>query len=137
AFKVAQSFATSAPVQLAVAEYLQRGGYDRHLRRMRRTLAANVDRMTAAVARCFPAGTRVTRPRGGFVLWVERPGGADALRLHRRALADKISVAPGPIFSTSGAYRNFIRLNCGYPWSDRLEAALVRLGELVAADLGR
>lgn len=128
--KMARSFGTSGPPQLALADYLQRGGYDRHLNRLRRTLATNVDRMTQAVARFFPPGTRVTRPAGGFVLWVELPEGTDALRLHRAALDEQISIAPGPIFSATGGFSNFVRLNCGYPWSPRIEKALARLGAL-------
>ena len=54
----------------------------------------------------------------------------DALVLHARALEAGISIAPGPIFSRAGRYRNFIRLSCGFPWSPRLEGALATLGSL-------
>jgi DNA-binding transcriptional MocR family regulator len=55
----------------------------------------------------------------------------DALELHRAALLDGISIAPGPIFSARQQFRNCIRLNYANPWSERLEGALVRLGALV------
>jgi DNA-binding transcriptional MocR family regulator len=42
----------------------------------------------------------------------------------------KISIAPGPIFSRKDEYRSFVRLNCGYPWSERFEQAFTTLGEL-------
>ena len=87
--------------------------------------------MTAAVAEHFPEGTRVTRPRGGHVLWIELPEGADSLKLHEDALAAGISIAPGPIFSACKRYRNFIRLNCAVPWSPRVEDAVRVLGGLV------
>jgi DNA-binding transcriptional MocR family regulator len=60
------------------------------------------------------------------------PESVDSLDLHRRALERKISIAPGPIFSANGRYRNFIRLNCGYPWSDRIEHAIATLGTLAS-----
>jgi DNA-binding transcriptional MocR family regulator len=82
------------------------------------------------VSRYFPPGTKVTRPTGGFVLWVEFPNGVDTLELHRRALEKKISIAPGPIFSASQGYRNFARLNCGNIWSEQIESAFRTLGEL-------
>jgi DNA-binding transcriptional MocR family regulator len=36
------------------------------------------------------------------------------------------------MFSASGGFRNFIRLNCGHPWSEDLELAVGRLGQLAA-----
>ena len=88
--------------------------------------------MTHAIARHFPEGTKVTQPAGGFVLWVELPDKVDALDLHRRALAKKINIAPGPLFSAKQKYRNFIRLTCAIPWDERVERALATLGRLAA-----
>jgi DNA-binding transcriptional MocR family regulator len=45
-------------------------------------------------------------------------------------LAKKISIAPGPIFSTTQKYKNCIRLSCGLPWSKSLEQAIHTLGDL-------
>jgi DNA-binding transcriptional MocR family regulator len=64
------------------------------------------------------------------------PDGCDALALHRQALAQGISLAPGPIFSASRAFTHCIRLNYGHDWNERTEAALARLGALAAAQLG-
>jgi DNA-binding transcriptional MocR family regulator len=91
-----------------------------------------VERVVHAIAKYFPDATRVTQPAGGFVVWVELPHGVDALRLHQRALARKISVAPGPLFSAKGKYGNFIRINCAHPWDERFESALMTLGRLTA-----
>ncbi|WP_224244957.1 aminotransferase-like domain-containing protein [Hyalangium gracile] len=129
--KFAQTGATPTLPQLALARFLQGGGYDRHLRALRRRLAAQVERMTEAIAEHFPEGTRVTRPTGGSLLWLELPATVDALVLHARALEAGISIAPGPIFSAQGQrYSHFIRLSCGYPWSPRIEAAMSTLGSL-------
>jgi len=115
---------------MAVAEYLATGGFDRHLRRLRRTYRDLISRITLAIGEHFPDGTRVTRPEGGHVVWVELPGRVDSLRLHEEALEAGISIAPGPLFSASGRYSNFMRLNCAVPWSDRVHDALRRLGRL-------
>ena len=48
------------------------------------------------------------------MLWVQLPGKVDALRLHDRAYEAGISIAPGPIFSPNGKFRDFVRLNCGW-----------------------
>ena len=117
--------------QLAVAEFLATGGYERHLRRLRRAYAQLVEQVSNSVARHSPAGTRITRPQGGHVLWVELPAKVDTLELHRAALANRITIAPGPIFSARQQYRNCLRLNCANPWTEKLELALVKLGGMV------
>jgi hypothetical protein len=87
-------------LQLAVAEFLENGGYERHLRSMQRTYARLTGLTQSAVAKHFPPGTRATRPSGGFVLWVELPKGCDAVELYEQALQERIGVAPGPdVFS--------------------------------------
>lgn len=123
------NLATATPTQLAVAEFLSIGGYDRHLRTLRRTFQQHLARMRDSILRHFPAGTRVTNPGGGYLLWVELPGKANALRLYEKALAAGISVAPGPLFSTSNAFPNCLRLNASF-WSDRSAQAVVTLGRL-------
>ena len=130
--KLTTTLAASAPAQAALAAYLEKGGYDRHLRQLRHTLAVQQTQFMEAIARYFPAGTQATRPKGGYFLWVELPNNIDALRLHRQALAQGISIAPGPIFSAHHGFTNCIRLNYGHTWDARTEAALASLGRLVA-----
>jgi DNA-binding transcriptional MocR family regulator len=90
-----------------------------------------VQLVSQAVCEYFPASTRITRPTGGFVLWVELPPAVNSLDLFDRALADGISIAPGPLFSAKGKFTNFVRLNCGNPWTETIDAALRKLGHLV------
>jgi DNA-binding transcriptional MocR family regulator len=129
--KFTSSMATTTAPQMAIADFLQSGGYERYLRKIRRILMTQVQQMSNAVGRYFPAGTKVTRPQGGYVIWVELPQSVDSLELHRRAMAQKISVAPGPIFSAKQKYKNFIRLSCGLPWSEKIDGAVRMLGELI------
>jgi DNA-binding transcriptional MocR family regulator len=135
--KLTSTLSASGPAQGAIAEYLEQGGYDRHLRRLRETLQAQQERMADAIAREFPAGTRVTRPQGGFFLWLELPAAVDALALHRDALARGISVAPGPIFSASGQFASALRLNYGHPWDAAHDTAIRVLGELARQTCAR
>jgi len=116
--------------QQMLATYLARGRYPRHLRRLQRQLAVQVEQVSQAVQRHFPAGTRLSRPRGGFVLWVELPGEIDTLALHETANGFGADYVPGVLFSVSERYRNCLRLNCGYPFTVRTEGAIRRLGEL-------
>jgi DNA-binding transcriptional MocR family regulator len=87
--------------------------------------------MAEAVAKYFPEGTRISHPRGGFVLWVECPRHVDSMELHKQALANGISIAPGPIFSARKKFSNCIRLNTAF-WSPKEEQAIEKLGKLAA-----
>jgi len=128
--KLTTSLGTAVPTQAALAAYLQKGGFDKHLRQLRQTLALQQEEVMHAVARHFPEGTRTTRPVGGYFLWVELPEGADVLELHRAALEHGIGLAPGPIFSSRGDFRNCLRLNFGHPLDARMRAGLATLGRL-------
>lgn len=129
--KFLNTLATPTAPQRAIAEYLTQGGYERHLRRVRRSFAQQRELMRHFVLRFFPAGTRVSEPEGGYVLWVELPGEVDAMELYRRSLALGITVAPGRIFAATNRYSHFIRLNYSYPWSREIEQALKLVGKLV------
>jgi len=134
--KFANTLASPTPTQMAVAEFLAEGGYDRHVRRLRRVLAAQTERYREAIARSFPERTCVSRPQGGFVVWVElREEGGNASRsravdLQLRALDRGIAIAPGTIFSARQRFGNCIRISTGHPWSPPIERAIATLGEL-------
>lgn len=54
------------PAQAAIADYLQHGGYDRHLRKLRYALEEQQSAMFAAIGRYSPAQTRgQPAPAGG------------------------------------------------------------------------
>jgi DNA-binding transcriptional MocR family regulator len=129
--KMESSIATSLPVQQAVAAMLQRGGYDSHLTALRRQLAAQQTAALDSLRRHLPTGFRVTRPAGGYFLWIECAPAVDSLDVHRRALAAGISLAPGPIFSARQQFRNFLRINCGHPWTASMDLAVQRIGEIL------
>jgi DNA-binding transcriptional MocR family regulator len=126
------NIAAATPTQFAVAEFLADGGYDRHLRAARRTLAQRMEQMRQTVFRHFPSGTQATDPAGGCFLWVEMPEEIDALRLHQEALGEGIGVAPGTLFTLGDRFRNCIRLNGSF-WSERIERAVATLGRLAGS----
>ena len=128
--KFCTSVASPGLQQRVLARYFESGGYDRYLRALRGELLVDRDRFRDVIARHFPEGTRVTNPAGGIVLWVQLPSCCDALALFHHALARRIGIAPGPIFSAKAGYRNYIRLAMGVGWSPRIERALAELGRL-------
>ena len=131
--KLMTTISPSVPAQAAIADYLQHGGYDRHLRKLRHALETQQDAMLASAARHFPAGTRVTQPTGGYFLWFEFPEQVDSLQLFQLALTQGISLAPGPIFSATRRFRNCARLNHGHPWDTQSEQAMELLGRILTS----
>lgn len=130
--KLSTTLATTIPVQIALAEFLKHGGYDHHLRRLRQHLAVQEAVLIAAIERHFPQETKLVRPTGGYFTWLELPESVDALKLHKMALVQGISIAPGPMFSAKREFGNCIRLNFGHPDSAQQQAAIETLGRLVA-----
>jgi DNA-binding transcriptional MocR family regulator len=116
--------------QMVIAEFLEGGSYDQHLRRIRREYAHNVELMSSAVMRYFPEGTRLTRPSGGFILWVQLPENVNSLELYKMALQGGITLAPGHVFSATYQFPNFIRLNAA-AFNYATERALERLGDMI------
>jgi DNA-binding transcriptional MocR family regulator len=117
-------------MELAVAELLESGGYERQLRQLRRRFESQVDAARGTIAESFPRGTRVTRPSGAYILWVELPRSCDSIALFERLLERGITIAPGPMFSASQRYRNCVRLSIGQAWTERHERALRDVGRL-------
>lgn len=117
--------------QLALAEYMASGGYERHLRQLVRVLGQQVGQHLQAIADLMPDGVGMERPTGGFLLWLELPRQMDSLELHRRALGFGIGLAPGTMFSADGRYRSHIRVNCGQVWSPQIALAYEQLAGLV------
>jgi DNA-binding transcriptional MocR family regulator len=132
--KAVSNIATATLPQMAVAEFLATGGYDHYLRKIRGVYCRQTSLMAKAVEKYFPKGTKVSSPAGGFVLWVEMPDAVDSIQLYEMALRHGITIAPGTIFSASGKYGNFIRLNAAY-WSKRIEQAVSTVGGLASAQL--
>jgi len=130
-YKQAWSSATSSISQLALAEFLSSGQYDRHLARLRVAMREQVEKGRYMIARNFPQGTRISNPHGGSVLWVEMPEGCDCIDIFNKALQNNISITPGILFSATRQFRNHLRINCGYPWSQTNVNALKTLGQVV------
>jgi DNA-binding transcriptional MocR family regulator len=135
--KLAFNLCSSVLPQVALADYLGSGAYDAHLRRMQRTLEENLLRMTRAIEASFPADTKVSRPMGGFALWLELPKQFDSRALFDEALDQGICFAPGDVFSAGRRYRNCLRLSAGSAWSDSIEDGIRRLGHLAKVLLAR
>lgn len=117
--------------QMAAATFVLEGHYHRHIRRMRQTYQRNLALYTCWIREYFPCEICITRPKGGFLLWIELPEQVDMVCVARQLCRMKIQVAAGSIFSASGKYRNCLRINCALPLSETYREALKQIGEAV------
>ncbi len=122
---------TNTLAQAAVANFLSNGRFELHLRHLRKALHTQSLRYLQLISEYFPADTRITRPQGGFVLWIEMNKKVDAYKLHKRALKQNIGIAPGQIFSSQGKFENCFRISYGEPMNHNIEEGIKKLGKLI------
>lgn len=125
------NLATARLPQLAMAEFLESGAFDKHLKQLRVALWRSVEASRHEILRVFPEGTRVSQPEGGFVLWIQLPPGHDGVQVQRKAAAAGINILPGAVFSPNKQYKNCIRIACGYPF-EILKPAIRTLARVIA-----
>ncbi len=129
--KSSTNLATSSLYQFVMHDYLDSLRFDKHIGELRHAIAQQTMRMRMAIKQYFPIGTTVTRPSGGFLLWVVMPIKYDAVLIQRQAANEGINFMQGTLFSPSGRYRNCMRFNCGFPWRNEFEIAFKRIAELI------
>lgn len=129
--KLFHSLSSPSITSEIVADFLENGRYESHLRKLRHSLHTTYLQYVRVIGEYFPEGTRISRPQGGLSLWTELPGGVNTLDLYNLALRQKISIAPGMMFSLQNQFDHCMRLSFGVPWNSRTEASLKQLGKLV------
>lgn len=134
--KATTSVCSASLPQETAAAFMRLGEYEKHLVRLRDAVQQSMQAMRHHAAAHFPPGTRITRPQGGLVLWLELPGEVNAVELFYKAREQGIGMAPGPIFSTQERYESCIRLSCGVVWDARIEQGLRLLGEVAGEVAG-
>ena len=117
------------PQQVA-SKFIESSDFERYLKRLRQTLSNQRAEVTACILSHFPEDTKVNEPNGGLFLWVELPNSIDSRELFEACLAEKILIAPGTMFANSNRFKNFLRMNCGWPFSPEIERAIKRIGDI-------
>lgn len=114
-----------------ITDFLAHGRYDHHLRMFRKKLYANYLQIQKAVTEYFPDNTKISEPKGGFMLWLELDKRICTEDLYDVAFEQKINFAPGRMFSQHNQYQNCMRLNYALEWTDRVESDLEKLGKMI------
>ena len=128
--KMVTQLASSRYLQQGVAAYMEEGELSAHLRRQRKLMSEQRDRLLASLL-AWPVPVRVTAPQGGLAVWLELPATVDTLAAYPKALDAGVVITPGPLFSASGKYGNCLRVSFSHPWDERRIHALNQLPELL------
>jgi len=92
--------------------FLEMRYMDGHLARLRPRNAQRLDFAMDAIAKHFPQETKVKRPVGGYMLWVDLPEGCDVAAVAVRAKEKGVVFAGGDVFFPGENKRAALRLNC-------------------------
>ncbi|MFT4020928.1 MAG: PLP-dependent aminotransferase family protein [Acinetobacter sp.] len=121
--------------QIIAAEVMGASKYHRHLQKLMRKIKNQKNRMKLAVVTYFPLGTRLASSDDGITLWIELPEKISADMILETALQAGILFAPGSLFSNSNRFNHFLRINCGYPYTQDIDDALKQLGNIIKTAL--
>ncbi|OJJ16596.1 hypothetical protein BKI52_32290 [marine bacterium AO1-C] len=124
------SITTSSIAQFVLSDFLQKGRYGYHLKKLRNYLHFNMIKYEECIMDNFPAQTFFSTPQGGYVLWIGFDQSIDTYELYQQSLVSNIVIIPGQVFSFSQTYKNFIRLSFATPFDEQVATAIQTLGKL-------
>jgi len=73
----------------------------------------------------------ISRPEGGFFIWIKLPTGADPKRLSQIAVRERLQYSPGPSFFANGGGERFIRLAFSYESPQRCYEGSRRIAQAI------
>lgn len=111
--------------QEALAGWMAEGGFERHLRRMRRHYEIRRRAMGQALAAWNPRPP-IHMPQGGMCFWLDT--GVDSARLSELASQDGVEVRPGESYRLDGQPSRFLRLGFAHPTVPEIQEGIALLG---------
>jgi DNA-binding transcriptional MocR family regulator len=117
--------------QLMLADFIRFGAYAKHLKQTRYQLIENQSQYRNYLAKHLPAGSTITKPDGGLVLWMQIPG-LDSKQLSVKAREANLDIRVGSEFTETQRYRDCVRINIGFNFTDKTKACLDQLIKLVS-----
>lgn len=129
--KIVTTLSVSASLQLGLADYMQRGHFERYLRHKRMGLASQCLQLQHLLPECLPSALSWSKPQGGLTLWVELETSLDTALLYGQAQNEGITITPGILFSAQDHYGHFLRLSFAHKWTEPRVNALKSLGRLI------
>jgi DNA-binding transcriptional MocR family regulator len=129
--KIVTSLSTSSSLQTGIADYMQRGLFERYLRKKRLQLSKQCLQLQHLIPDLLPTALSWTRPAGGLTLWLELPQSINTTELYRQTNDKGITITPGALFTSQHKYRNFLRLSFAHEWTEERISALAEVGNIL------
>lgn len=122
---------SSALLQFALAEFIDRGYLAAHTTKVRAIYRERRDALCTALTKHLPSSVRWERPSSGVLLWLKLPTGLEAERVFELAQRRGVLVTPGMSFSVNGQSTSGLRLAFCTESSERIVEGVRRLGQAI------
>ncbi|MFH0900963.1 MAG: PLP-dependent aminotransferase family protein [Pseudomonadota bacterium] len=120
-------------IEAALAEFLDRGYFDAHLKAMQEELDRRYSACLEILRHTMPEGVRWTTPGGGPLLWLELPRSVDLSALRERLAQGGVAVLSSEESFFGAPHLHGFRIGYAYPKTAELERGL----RTVAAEIQR
>lgn len=131
----AQILCPSMFAQSAIATYFATMPWREQIKTFREIYRERRDALLAALTDLMPAGTRWTRPDGGFYVWLTLPEGLHSKEMLPRAIAARVAYVPGTGFYADGTGGSHMRLSYCFPTPERIREGVRRLATVVEEEM--
>jgi len=121
------TLATSAPIQMALVDYLKNRNYESHLNQLRKKLIKRKKAMAAFLKENLQNVATIHIDDGGYFLWIECQPQVDTMDIYREALRMHITIAPGKLFTLNNEFAHCFRINASFELTDARRALLSKL----------
>ncbi len=122
---------TSPFVQKISAKYIEKGYFDKNLKKTIQNYKEKKNIMIAAFEKYMPEGVTWTNPEGGLFLFVTLPEYMDAQDLFRKAIKRKVAFVIGSVFHCDGSGKNTMRMNFSYASKEQNQEGVKRLAQVI------
>ena len=120
--------------QLGLAEYINTGLYAKHLTKVNSYLKKQISDYRYFLQNILPNDSYISSPKGGTVLWI-KVSKLDSNQLMIKCELDNIYIRPGDLFSSRRLYRNFFRINAGWPLTEDIKKQLIIIQKKIIIQL--
>jgi 2-aminoadipate transaminase len=122
------------PYVSRVATYFLREHLTTHVARLVEVYRAKRDAMLRGLWEVLDGtDVEISRPEGGFFIWIALPAGTDPARLADLAAAARVQYTAGPAFYPNGGGERFIRLAFSYESPERCYEGARLIGRAILA----
>lgn len=129
--KVAGTLGGNPLLQRALADFLNRNAYDKHVQTLQKSIAKQAAEMKVLLEKYLPLGAAISTPKGGLFFWIEFSKNIDSINIYKKCLEQRISIAPGQAFSNGERFKTCLRVSFCNPVTPEIESAIIKLGEII------